>query len=490
MSSPAPVLGLSFSPDGTILAAHCRDGAVRLWDTATRLPLGPPLLHRPGVVAVQFSPSGRTLTSIAETGVTTTWPLPEPVADDPDGVERQLEVMGGVALRGDEVVPLDPADWQKKKRQLAGWAGPLVGETRADWHDRRARDADEDDNPCAVLWHLERLAALRPNDWSVQARRGRALSNAGELTRADSAYRMATKLAKGPGATLADWYRQRVARCRALEKKNEALWYLNRLAEVAAKDWRVYAERAEVHGALGKYAEREADVKRAIEHGADPAFLVGVAEEKAKQGKWAEAAALFARALTRGPLPMTAYYNHGLACLKVGDEVGYQRLCGNLLKGLPAVGPRLDPELANRVAMLCAVRPDAVSTWQQPLALIEHALRWLDAARPGAIPAEQLRAIRYAWLNTHGLVLYRAGRYRDAVARLNEAIAVQGKGGTIHDWLFLALAHHCLKEPDKAREWRHKVSAHKAPPRDFWEGVEVGLLRQEMERGLGGPKAP
>jgi WD40 repeat protein/tetratricopeptide (TPR) repeat protein len=490
MSSPAPVLGLSFSPDGTIMAAHCRDGAVRLWDTATRLPLGPPLLHRPGVVAVQFSPSGRTLTSITETGVTTTWPLPEPVADDPDGIERQLEVMGGVALRGDEVVPLDPADWQKKKRQLAGWAGPLVGETFADWYDRRARDAEEDDSTFAVLWHLERLAKLRPDDWSVQARRGRALSNADDLTRAESAYRLAATLSKGPKTALADWYRQRVARFRAVEKKNEALWYLNRLAEVAATDWRVYAERAEVHGALGKSAEREADVKRAIEHGADSTFLIGLAEEKAQQGKWAEAAALFARALTRGPLPVTAYHNHGLACLKAGDEVGYRRLCGSLLKGLPAVGPRLDPELANRAAMLCVVGPDAVSNWQQPLALIEYALRLLDAVRPGAIPADQLKATRHAWLNTHGLVLYRAGRYRDAVVRLNEAITVQGKGGTIHDWLFLALAHHRLKEPDKAREWRDKVSRHKAPSRDFWEGVETGLLRQEMARLLDGAKGP
>jgi serine/threonine protein kinase/WD40 repeat protein/tetratricopeptide (TPR) repeat protein len=490
MSSPATVLGLCFSPDGTILAAHCRDGAVRLWDTATRLPLGPPLLHYSGVVAVQFSPSGRTLTSITETGVTTTWPLPGPVADDPDGVERQLEVMGGVGLRGDEVVPLDPAAWQEKKRQLASHGGPPVGETPADWHDRRARDADEDDNTFAVLWHLERLAKLRPNDWSVQARQGRALSNAGEWTRAESAYCLAASQAKDSVAALADWYRQRVARFRALEKWNESLWYLNRLAEVAAKDWRVYAERAEAFGALGKKAEREADLNRAIEHGADAEFLIGLADEKARQGKWARAVALFARAGTRGPLPVMAHYHRALACLKAGDEAGYRRLCGGLLKGLPAIGPGLDPFLAYRVARLCAVKPDAVSAWQPPLALIEHAHRWLNAVGHREIPAGQLPAIRSAWLGTHGRVLYRAGRYRDAVERLNQAIAVQGKGGTMHDWLFLALAHHGLKQPDEARKWRDKVSRHKAPPRDFWEEVEAELLCQEMARLLNESKAP
>jgi serine/threonine protein kinase/WD40 repeat protein/tetratricopeptide (TPR) repeat protein len=453
MSSAVPVTGLSFSPDGTILAARCQDGAVRLWDTATRLPLGPPLLHRSGVLAMRFSPSGRALVTITEAGTTTTLPLPEPVADDPDGAQRWLEVMSGVEMRGDEVVLLAPERWQEKKRRLADKAGPSVHETPADWYDRCATEAEEDGNTFAVLWHLERLAALRPNDWRVQARRGRALASAGDRKQAEAAYRLA---AARPGAALADWYRQRQASCRALEEWNEALWYLDRLADVVGKDWQVDTERAEVHGRLGQ---------------------------------WSEAVDQFARAGRPGAIPPRAHYDHALACLKASDQAGYRRICADWIESLPPVGRGLGPMLANSVAMACALGPDAVSTWAKPLALIEHALRWLRAARLALEQQQRFQSIRHALLNTHGAVLYRAGRYPDAVARLKESMAAHGKGGTVQDWLFLALAHHQMKQVDEARKWRDKVSAHKGPPVTFWDGVEMDLLRTEMMRTLDSPDA-
>ncbi|MFD8796300.1 hypothetical protein ACFV1T_37025, partial [Streptomyces vinaceus] len=57
-----PVRTLAFSPDGRLLATGCDDATVRLWDTATGLPVGPPLSDHTGrIERIAFSPAGRLL---------------------------------------------------------------------------------------------------------------------------------------------------------------------------------------------------------------------------------------------------------------------------------------------------------------------------------------------------------------------------------------------------------------------------------------------
>jgi predicted Zn-dependent protease len=124
----------------------------------------------------------------------------------------------------------------------------------------------------------------------------------------------------------------------------------------------------------------------------------------------------------------------------------------------------------------CLISPNAGGDSLRYVELAEQALQ----KRPGS----------YAYLNTLGAALYRAGRYTDAIAQLHAGIqAHDRKEGNSIDWVFLAMAYARAGDREQAHLWLQKTID--APElTEWWQQVEVRALRQEAEAVVQGIVLP
>lgn len=121
-----------------------------------------------------------------------------------------------------------------------------------------------------------------------------------------------------------------------------------------------------------------------------------------------------------------------------------------------------------------ALAPGATADYSRAVKLAETAL---------ATGGGEMRA---GHLNTQGAVLYRAGRHREAVARLQEAITLTGEGG-VEDRIFLGLARHALGEMKEARRWLDKIRAASQPSGN---GFSWGQRRARSRASNSEPRLP
>ena len=134
-----------------------------------------------------------------------------------------------------------------------------------------------------------------------------------------------------------------------------------------------------------------------------------------------------------------------------------------------------DPMIANSVAWWSVM---AVS--EEPN--LSETVRLAELAVNGA-PEPQKAAL----LNTLGAALYRAGRFAEAVRRLDEGIQKR-KGVSIRaDWVFLAMAHHRLGHHDEARRWLDRFRDRSPRPRPI---RVLGRARDPVAPGRGGGGGP
>ena len=159
-------------------------------------------------------------------------------------------------------------------------------------------------------------------------------------------------------------------------------------------------------------------------------------EELARSGRWDDAAVAFEEAIASGARHVDAQARRVLLRQARGDKTAYGEACRQLLQLFESSEPV--PRVANTIAWACALGSGALIDYSRVVHLAEIA----TASRPTS-----------SRLNTLGAILYRAGRFEDAVRQLRRAVEVHGADGTPHDALFLAMAHHQLGHADEARRW-------------------------------------
>jgi WD40 repeat protein/tetratricopeptide (TPR) repeat protein len=488
---PHPITDLTFSPDGAFLLTAHESGSAQLWDVATRKPVGPPAVLLGPICAVAFTPDGKTCLCVAGDGTVRRWPVPAPFAEpDLARLADRIALMTGQRMDDNQGLDTVPAhEWQALRTKLVGEGSTALVPPRADadWHDTVAADAEQDRDAYGAEWHLDRLVALRPDDWTILARRGRVLAATDRRDETAVAYDKAARLARSP-RDLADWLRAAAADDEAARRYDGGLWNLDRAVQLTPDDWTLYAARALLAHQAGRQERATSDLDEVIRRGADDVGTVArLAEVAGRSGDWKRAAALFTTLARSANVPISVRYLQGVASLKAGDPAGYRAACAGIAKRVPPVGPQLPVGEAVNAAQAFTTGPNATDDWTRPRAWIDHAVaRLLAFEKANPDKKEALRRERHLFLSTQGAVLFRTGRFAEAVKVLGEAMTSNPQGEDFPNCLFLALAEHQLGHADAARKAAARARAAQAgmKPGAVWERAEVELLAAELDAAL------
>jgi WD40 repeat protein len=490
---PDPIQDVAFSPDGAfVLTAH-ETGSAQLWDVATRKPVGPPAVLIGPIRPVAFTPDGKTCLCVTADGTVRRWPVPAPLAEPDLGrLADRVALMTGQRMDDNQGLDAVPADeWQALRAKLVGEGSTALVPPRpdADWHDAAAADAEQDGDAYGAEWHLDRLAKLRPNDWTIPARRGRVLAAAGRRHEAAAAYAAATRLAPSP-QVLSDWLRAAATDDEAAGRYDLGLWNLDRAVKLTPDDWVPYAARAALADRAGHADRAAADIDTAIRLGAEATTIVQAVERivpRATQpADWARVATLLTAAAKDARLPVEDRYHLAIACLKAGDPAGYRAACAGIAGRMPPVAlPDLGDAIA--AAKAFALGPGATDDWSVPLTWTDRILARI-AEREAADPAvkEGIKPLRHLLLHLRGALSVRAGRPEEATAALRDPTALHALDNEFANGVILALAEHRLGHADAAKTAAAKARAAQAgfKPATAWDKAEVELLAAELDAAL------
>ncbi|MGE5193480.1 MAG: hypothetical protein ACM3U2_13385, partial [Deltaproteobacteria bacterium] len=167
----------------------------------------------------------------------------------------------------------------------------------------------------------------------------------------------------------------------------------------------------------------------------------------ATRGEVTQADADFAKAIELDPDDVVSRYWHALAHVAAGDLAGYQTACAAMLERF---GQSDKPEVGQWVAWTGALVPGAVKDPRRLVKMAEMAC----ASDPR----------NSSFTNSLGAALYRAGRFDEAIGRLNDvstaweqAAAKPPMYSPAYPWFFLAMAHHRLGHAEEGRQWIDKA---------------------------------
>jgi tetratricopeptide (TPR) repeat protein len=420
---------VAYSPDGKTVLTGSFDRTARLWDAATGRPLGPPMTHQAAVHDVAFSPDGKTVLTGSEDKAARLWDVSE-LPDNQERISTWVEVITGLGIDAlGSVSVLDNSNWHERREKLETQGGPPTTGPR--WSldpilfgpdpTARARAWMERKHWTEAEAAFDEAVVARPFDTAILLERARFLAAHSQGPKADDDFARAYILGNREPALL------------DTISSSESL-FRRAIAESAGSAAPLWAKRGE--------------------------FL-------AKRQLWTEGAADFGEAVRLEPENLAYRRPLILTLLAAGDHTDLRRSRTDMLDRFRMT---TDPMIADYVARLSAM---AVS--EEPN--LSETVRLAELAVNGA-PEHQKADL----LNTLGAALYRAGRFAEAVRRLDEGIQRGGRSSEA-DWVFLAMTHHRLGHHDEARRWLEQFRdfSPSLDPSAFWDELEIRLLRAEAE---------
>jgi superkiller protein 3 len=229
----------------------------------------------------------------------------------------------------------------------------------------------------------------------------------------------------------------------------------------------------------------------------------GLGDVQVAKGDLDGAIAVYRKAIESNPsMPHYHYYRLGNLLRAKGDLDGAIAAFGaaiHLKQDYPEAHCNLGLVLEARGRLDEAIREysEAIRL-KQDFADAHNALAWLLATCPEDEVRNPSRAVKLArkavelapksgmcW-NTLGVAHYRLGEDKAAVAALHKSMELH-QGGDAFDWLFLAMAHRRLGDPDEARKWYDKAvqwQEKSSRTLDPHQAEELRRFREEAEQVL------
>jgi WD40 repeat protein len=463
---------VAFSPNGELFASGCNNGSVYLWHVASARQIGPPYTMRDAVITVAFGADGETLMAADARGLVRKWPVPRTPVEPVEELTRRTEVRTGLELGNRlEISVLQTKPWLERRALVTASEPGNSSPDETARYESAARDAEVLDDAFGARWNLDRLLTAVPGDGLLRARRAVTFLESGKFSECQADLRAALEL--GPRDAIFDWLTQRSYEDLLSKRPGLASRIIEPVAVARPGDWRLHALLAKIHGALGHRAQREIDVMRAVEHGADVSFLMEVAAEHARAGRWDSAAQLFGTAINQGVVPHEVWQQAAIAFVKAGNVSGYRQLCTSMRRRFPADIP--ERWVAASLADVSMVGAGGIGNDGK-------AIGWGESALATLAPSTNEL---YQWVvGTLGGNLFRAGRFREAVDRINAGLASGAVEIRPENAMFLAMAHEKLGNHELAQQIysRYQVEDRCSTPDDFWDVTARNRLREEARR--------